>query len=91
MNCDHLHSFSLWKHKDAFLNLYHSIVIAIRFKQETDMALISLVLIYVLLERCNPTTILKMLHDFHNVIMYLYDLYRHIIFLVQNQEGKSYV
>lgn len=55
------------------------------------MLLISFILIYVLLERCNPTTIQKTLCDFPHAIMYLADFYRHIIFLIQCQEGKSYV
>jgi len=55
------------------------------------MLLISFILIYVLLERCNTTTFQKTLFDFPHATMYLADFYRHIIFLIQRQEGKSYV
>ncbi len=55
------------------------------------MTLILLILVYVLLESCNRTNIQKTLYNFHYSTMYLADLYRHIIFLIQCQEGKLYV
>jgi hypothetical protein len=55
------------------------------------MTLISLVLIYFLPERFKPITFQKTLCDFPHATMYLADFYRHIIFLIQRQEGKSYV
>lgn len=55
------------------------------------MLLVLIILIHDFLERSNPSTLFNTMYDIYHTIMYLADLYRHIIFLTQHQEGKAYV